>query len=237
MRTCVDCGRPHRARGYCGSCYNRHYAKPSQALTPCTVCDTMVMKDKRDHTKRQPVCSDMCRTYLQRGHWPICELPPWPTSRRELALAKLATVALLPPSRKRWYAGRCVECGSTFIHNMPHTNTCSYGCSRRWQHRIDNTVRRMRVRGATVERFAPREIFERDGWRCQIPRCVFRSRLVARTKVVPDDRAAVLDHIIPLAAGVEAGGVHSRANTQCAHFRCNSIKRDNAADDQLLLFG
>ena len=36
----------------------------------------------------------------------------------------------------------------------------------------------------------------------------------------PHPHSATLDHIVPLAAG----GAHSYANVQCAHFICNSVK-------------
>lgn len=229
MRTCTDCGRPHRARGYCGSCYNRHFAKPSQALTPCTVCGTMVMKDKRDHAKRRPVCSEMCKAFLTHGHWPICELGNCRHCRRRAsAIAKIEWAMVQPPTWQRWYAGQCKRCRAWFVHNMPHTNWCSERCQRAGNH----ARRDARERGAFVEHVPPLEIFQRDGWRCGI--C---HRLTLRTRTVPHPKAPVLDHIIPLAAGVEAGGVHSRANVQCAHFMCNSIKQANAANDQLLLFG
>lgn len=230
MRTCIDCGRPHRARGYCGSCYNRHFAKPSQALTPCTVCGTMVMKQKRDHTKRQPVCSDMCKAFLRLGRWPISMVSESPRAkRRARAMAKLEWSMVQPPTWQRWYAGRCKRCGAWFVYHQPQMNWCSEICQRRG-HRAR---RRSRLRSAFVEDVRSLDVFERDGWRCQIPQCIFRSRVVARTKVVPDDRAPVLDHIVPLAQG----GKHEMSNVQCAHFKCNSIKRDNAANDQLLLFG
>lgn len=224
-RTCTtpECGRPHRARGYCGSCYNQHFPNPNpQAPVPCTVCGAMVMKDKRDHAKRQPVCSVMCRTFLLTGHWPMCMVGDRPPTRRELAEAKLARS--LPPLRKRWYAGFCIECGDAFVHDQPQTNTCSARCARRLGH----SRRRALKVGAFVAPVYRRKIFQRDRWRCQLCR-----KLVARTKVVPHPKAPVLDHIIPLARG----GMHEPANVQCAHFICNSVKSDSAANDQLLLFG
>jgi 5-methylcytosine-specific restriction endonuclease McrA len=57
---------------------------------------------------------------------------------------------------------------------------------------------------------------------------------VKRDKVVPHPKAPVLDHILPLAQG----GTHEPTNVQCAHFMCNSIKRDTVpAVMQLMLFG
>lgn len=148
---------------------------------------------------------------------------PQPT-RRELALAKLATVALLPPTRKRWYAGQCKRCGAWFVDDQPAAAWCSNRCGRK----AGRAIRRAVERGAFVEHVSPEAIFKRDKWTCKL--C---GKRVARTKVVPHPKAPVLDHIVPLAKG----GKHERSNVQCAHFMCNSMKGDRAAGDQLLLFG
>src|SRR5581483_6330466 len=71
-----------------------------------------------------------------------------------------------------------------------------------------NALRRARTEGTAAERFAPSEIYERDGGRCHIcKRPVSASRFH-------------LDHLIPLSLG----GPHTRENVAIAHPRCN-IKR------------
>jgi 5-methylcytosine-specific restriction endonuclease McrA len=75
--------------------------------------------------------------------------------------------------------------------------------------------REMLELGAWVEDVPRLEVFERDGWICQL--C---TEPVDRDLVIPDLLAASLDHVIPLARG----GEHSRANAQLAHFLCNSTK-------------
>lgn len=82
--------------------------------------------------------------------------------------------------------------------------------------RID-AVRRMRVRAATVEDFAPRDVYERDGWVCQLCRLPIDPGVVW-----PDSMSPSVDHRVPLAKG----GEHSMANAQAAHLGCNSRKRD-----------
>lgn len=77
--------------------------------------------------------------------------------------------------------------------------------------------RRARKQGASVEYFTAREVYERDGWVCQI--C---SEPVDRNAVWPHPKSVSLDHVIPLSRG----GRHSRANTQCSHWECNHKKRD-----------
>ncbi|MCX2950199.1 HNH endonuclease [Lentzea sp. NEAU-D7] len=76
-------------------------------------------------------------------------------------------------------------------------------------------ARRVRLEDAVVERFDPEEIYERDGWVCQL--CL---RPVDRTLAWPHPESKSLDHVLPLVAG----GNHCRANTQLAHWLCNVRK-------------
>lgn len=75
--------------------------------------------------------------------------------------------------------------------------------------------RRVRLAEATIERFDPLEVFERDGWICQL--C---GEPVDQAAKHPDLMGPSLDHVIPLIAG----GDHSRANSQLAHWICNVRK-------------
>lgn len=81
--------------------------------------------------------------------------------------------------------------------------------------RAFTSQRRAAKRGVGSERFDPREVFDRDKWVCGICELSVDPRLA-----YPDPGSASLDHIVPLALG----GPHSRANTQCAHLYCNSVK-------------
>lgn len=76
-------------------------------------------------------------------------------------------------------------------------------------------ARRAIIRGLHADVFEPTEIFDRDGWICQI--C---GDDVDRSASWPDPRSASLDHIIPLSRG----GTHIRENAQCSHFQCNVRK-------------
>lgn len=60
-------------------------------------------------------------------------------------------------------------------------------------------------------------VFERDNWTCQL--C---GEAVDAALRFPNLMCATLDHKMP----VSKGGEHSYANTQLAHFSCNSKKRD-----------
>lgn len=67
----------------------------------------------------------------------------------------------------------------------------------------------------TVEIFDRADVFERDGWVCQL--C---GEPVDRNLKYPDLGSKSLDHILPLSKG----GEHSRANTQLTHLGCNIRK-------------
>lgn len=75
--------------------------------------------------------------------------------------------------------------------------------------------RRVLERGGSSERFTRQQVFDRDGWVCQI--CGER----LRTDVNPLDNAApTIDHIVPVARG----GSHTLDNVQAACFGCNRSK-------------
>lgn len=84
---------------------------------------------------------------------------------------------------------------------------------------------RIRLENAIVEEVSPREIFKRDGWRCQI--C--GERVNPKLKY-PHPFSASLDHIIPLSLG----GTHERKNLQLAHLKCNQ-KKNNGGQPRIKL--
>lgn len=121
---------------------------------------------------------------------------------------------------------KCKTCGCDYRPRYGKAaGYCSMACRRFPERRLWPTSRdakcdkdyrrRCRKRGAGYERFARKEIFERDGWRCGI--C---GEMTDRTREASRDMRPSLDHVIPLAKG----GAHSRANVQCAHWICNSRK-------------
>lgn len=81
--------------------------------------------------------------------------------------------------------------------------------------------------GLGSEKFSAKEIFERDGWRCQICGKKVRRDVHGRHPL-----AASLDHIVPIARG----GTHSRRNAQTSHLQCN-IRKQATRSGQLRLFG
>jgi 5-methylcytosine-specific restriction endonuclease McrA len=96
--------------------------------------------------------------------------------------------------------------------------------------------RRARKKDAFVANVYRREIWERDGFTCQLCGDPLDMDAVGHNPAVEpyNPLAPTIDHIIPLAAG----GTHEPANVQSAHFICNSVKGDRTFSengDQLRL--
>lgn len=82
----------------------------------------------------------------------------------------------------------------------------------------DNHLRRrLFVAG---EQFDPLEIFDRDGWVCQI--C---DESVDPAMKFPSPDSASLDHVTP----ISLGGDHTRSNARLAHLGCN-MRRGNRVE-------
>ena len=86
--------------------------------------------------------------------------------------------------------------------------------------------RRALERNTAVEKFLVSEIYERDGWVCQLCK-----KEVNKNLTYPNPLSKSLDHIIPLSKG----GEHSRKNVHLAHLVCN-LKAGTGGIKQTLLF-
>jgi len=83
--------------------------------------------------------------------------------------------------------------------------------------------------GVGYEVFDDKEIYERDGYICQL--CGKKTRPDFKNQyhnLYPN-----IDHIIPLSKN----GAHTRQNTQCLCRQCNMIKHNTGVGDQLRMFG
>lgn len=142
------------------------------------------------------------------------------TLRFRMAQERLNRAAAGTRSKRAvWVSASCVRCGTAFV--CMWTNDLPRYCSRPCARSEGKAVRRARKYATRHVPYSRREIFERDRWRCKLCR-----KPVRRDAEVPDPLAPVIDHIVPLAAGEESGGVDAPWNVQCAHFLCNSVKRD-----------
>lgn len=110
-------------------------------------------------------------------------------------------------------AAVCKECHKPYAvqYGVKLRDYCSHECQAKRSHRIHRALNKALSRGCTVtECVDPRDVFERDGYRCWI--CGGET-----SGKVPDAKAPTLDHVTP----VSEGGSHTMDNLRCAHFRCN----------------
>lgn len=174
-----------------------------------------------------------------------------PCRRDRLAIEKAARPVRPPGALKT----TCADCGAekrTHKHSLPQGEyrcrecrkrdpRCNSNAEYRRRYNADyyqrNKARkRSRVHAARARRYGVRfetvidtEIFERDRWRCGL--CGER---VNKNLAAPHILCASIDHIVPLSRG----GEHTKANAQCAHWICNSIKNNRGdGGEQLALIG
>jgi 5-methylcytosine-specific restriction endonuclease McrA len=158
-------------------------------------------------------CAQCAKVFRPRKARPFCGAK----CKRETVcrLGREAYRAANPPVREK----PCFKCGAvtTAASNGPTSCApCKRAAKKKW-HKKYKWIRKARERGARAERFAPHDVFDRDGWRCQL--CGVKTSTEHATT---HDRYPNLDHIVPLAKG----GEHTRENTQCACRRCNLSKGD-----------
>jgi 5-methylcytosine-specific restriction endonuclease McrA len=124
--------------------------------------------------------------------------------------------------RRRRKCGGCGERFSTYETYAPAVEPprvelrCKVRPRRSATGRMRAHKARAKKAGVEFEVFDPLEIFERDGWVCQI--CLRPTNREAQGSYAKD--APVLDHIVPMSRG----GGHTRKNTWCACWICNTRK-------------
>lgn len=199
--TCPDCGKPFMTRGYerCRPCSHRRNL--SMGLSASISVRSALAEQRR-----------AARTQLV----PAGPLRANETLRWRMAAQKLKVAAAGSRSKRAvWVGASCRGCDEPFI--CMWTNDLPQWCSRRCLRRASKARRRQR--GGQAVPYRRIDIFERDRWVCRL--CGKKTR---RRAQAPEAKAPVIDHIIPLAAGAENGGVDAPWNVQCAHWLCNSIK-------------
>lgn len=97
---------------------------------------------------------------------------------------------------------------------------------RKAMHHRDRLKRRGLKREQYVENVTRDRLMERDNWTCHL--C---GEKIPKSAQYPHPRYGSIDHIIP----ISLGGEHSYANTAASHLRCNIVKGNRAAGDQLAL--
>jgi len=187
----------------------------------CRRCDrtpeeTPFGKDKHAADGLFTWCKD-CKNAYARGEWK----PTEEEKRRPFKLEPRQCVKcgrspeetpFLPCTLNRdGLDNICVDCArvrdSAYMHRYYESHTAV----------LKDRIRRrqLRLSEAYVEFVDDRQVYERDGWTCQL--C---QQLVDPTLKWPDPMSASLDHIIPLSRS----GPHSYSNVQLAHLVCNEQK-------------
>lgn len=128
------------------------------------------------------------------------------------------------PAIRQFIAGDCPDCGRAVvvIHGWWHDSIRCPSCTK---HKWRMTHRKRAAHfGVDYEPVARTQVFQRDGYRCQLCGRKTRGKYPAPT-------SPTVDHIIPLSVG----GHHALDNLQTACLRCNTLKGNRAANEQLLL--
>lgn len=240
----ADCegvyGRPGSARGYCAKHYQRwkSHGDPTVTIRRRNVCDI-------DGCEKPVAANGYCSKHYTRLRrhgsaevrlrgevvdgrriCPGCTADksldaysPSASRCRECQADEARTRRLANPSPPlETTPCVCDRCGETFAGNKRRWRYCSRECFNanrnraNWKH---YALRRSRMAAAFVESFDRHEIFERDGWICQL--C---DTPVVRDAEWPNPLMPSIDHVVPLARG----GEHSRTNTQTSHLGCNVRK-------------
>lgn len=116
----------------------------------------------------------------------------------------------------------CAWCGDEFPVRSVRAKFCSDGCAVRAH--VNGRRRRLAAVNAGV--YSKLEIFERDGWVCQL---CFED--IDPHEKWPSDWCATVDHVMP----ISEGGTDRISNLQAAHWRCNRDK-GNSVPDMGVLF-
>lgn len=166
----------------------------------CAGCGAEIVPGPRERNKRR-WCSESCRLRKFR------DANPDYVKRNRQSSSEWQRANYVPVR----YDLVCTVCRDTFVSANPHAKYCSNPC----RYRAAYVGRRGRRAGAERERYALREIADRDGWVCGI--C---GDAVDGLLSYPDPLAASIDHVVPLALG----GADTPANVQVAHLSCNRRK-------------
>ncbi len=188
----------------------------STAGSECTVCGKAFVSNGR----RVKKCSDECRKIDARRramarHEALKGTPEYESARKAATRRRYEKVCsdteLLAEARRRTAEWRTANRDAIRDYER------RYREQNRLAVREKNQRRRARLLGAWVEDVDTLALWERSSGLCGI--CGLPIDL---TLGWPSGECLTVDHIVPLSKG----GLHSMANTQPAHARCNSRKSD-----------
>ena len=211
----------HRSRGEapCDDCrakWNAHrrvYRRKDLGRTRKTVRDCQGC-GREFLSERGRFCSYACRDYGSR-----CELVPvGPALYSDLPAKHPARRSERPAKPRTFVEGPCDWCGDRFtIVDQRQARYCSTGCGK-----AAGRARRGRF---IVPPPVRREVYERDGWVCQL------CKDPVDPELPPSDVwAATLDHVVPQAWTLVPD--HRPDNLRLTHRWCNSVRGDESHYDE-----
>lgn len=206
----------------------------------CWIC-SKPMVDRPRREGHPPTCSP-CTVQHGAGVCSKCGGPK--------RLATPGICRACGPVRPKVTPGNCKLCGEPYVPRKgarPDQSFCSKSCKTFWQNGARPPFKRRVVTGMALKVARSRarrlrhaeswdgvtdeEIWERDGWRCQIPGC--KRRPIRRDAAYPHPRSKSVDHIIPLSLGGDDTAVNKRAS----HLGCNLARGNQVGFEQTALFG
>lgn len=226
-QTCPWCGEsfPKPARGWKKFCsalcressrWGRQVPAPGQQT--CRECGVRFDDPGSGPGRRRIYCSALCRVAFHRKANPPAHYPRCFVGFPECEYCGNVFVARTPKARvcKRDDCQRALaaDYNREWYRQYRAENGVSYAHDKYPEHRAAQKYER-RTKMVAVGLVRPSDVFERDGWVCQL--CLTP---VDRSLMWPDPASKSLDHIVP----VSMGGEHSPENVQLAHLGCNSSR-------------
>ena len=220
---CAHCGQPATVRRGTRYCSPRcRDARHHEAAREDGRYDAALAARREETAQRRAANARPC---------PYCDTPMAHPRRVQCGKPECKR-AMKAERAKAWHRNYTATTGKRYGTDRYRESAAEYSRRRReeqghWRKlypeaaALADARRRMLIQQADQgERFAPRDVYERDNWTCQLCRLPVDPRLAW-----PHPMSASVDHIVPLSQG----GDHSLANVQCAHLRCNIIKGDQLA--------
>lgn len=217
---CAHCGQPARVRvgaRYCSSrCRN---ARSYQAAREDGRYEAALTRSREDAARRREANALPC---------PYCQGPMLPPKRTQCGKPDCKR-AFNAERARAWHRNYTAATGKRYGTDRYREQAAEYNKRRReqqghWRKQYpeaaalaDARRRMLKQQANQGERFAPSDVYERDGWTCGLCRLPVDPGLAW-----PHPMSASVDHILPLSQG----GSHTLANVQRAHLSCNSRKSD-----------
>ncbi len=250
----VYCTSPKDGPGNCQKIAERRRARQRDYRRPrikmvCHHCGAEFMGEKKKRVKgthEHYYCSHACyseyrswgfrKYFVTKLEWMACKTcgSKWLPNKggHSRKCPTCFPVPLGPHSRLRnkgqpamWRAGACRRCGTGFVGFSFNYDKPPEFCSNRCGSQTAKETRRARLANVETKAYSRHQIFERDGWVCQL--C---DLAVDRGAHYQNDWAPSIDHVVP----ISLGGPDTPENVQCAHRLCNSRKSNIVPSDEQL---